>query len=110
MVLAVRVVGLAADGSNFDELIHTLDIAAKGVRLGGADRLGLKVGQVIEVRRKANKARFRVVWVGEPGTPRTGQAGLQAVEVAPNFWGLELPAHGEKEIAEIMLHPATAIG
>ncbi|MGZ4816529.1 MAG: hypothetical protein ACXVZV_14025 [Terriglobales bacterium] len=97
MVLGVRVLGDSATGP-FDELTHTLDIAMGGVRLGGMQRLQLRVGDVVEIRRKSRRGTFKVMWVGESGTPRTGQMGLQAIEVPPDFWGLEVPAEGEAPV------------
>jgi len=95
MVLGVRVLGSGKNGSQFDELTHTLDIALDGARLGGMERLPLKPGDVIELRRKNRRANFRVMWVGAPGTPRTGHVGLHAIEIHPDFWGIEVPRQGE---------------
>jgi hypothetical protein len=95
MVLAVRVVGTTSDGLDFDELIHTIDISTTGARLGGLFHLKLRKGDTVEVRRVQRRARFRVVWVGETGTPRFGHVGVQGIDMLPNFWGLELPNTGE---------------
>jgi len=98
MVLAVRVVGQSASGAAFDELTHTLDVAIGGARLGGLQRLPLQPGDVIEVRRRNRKANFTVMWVGEPGTPRTGQVGLHSFDAPSDFWGVEVPVEGEAPI------------
>ena len=95
MVLAVRVVGKTTGGIEFDELTHTIDIAVNGARLGGLFQLKLRKGDVIEIRRHQRRAKFRVVWVGEQGTPRYGHVGVQGIDMLPNFWGLELPSTGE---------------
>jgi len=95
MVLGVRASGQASSGLQFDELAHTLDIAIGGVRLGGMNRIQLQPGDVIEIRRQSRKARFKVAWVGAPGSPRDGQIGLQGIDASPNFWGLEVPVEGE---------------
>ena len=95
MVLGVRVLGSSKDGSQFDELTHTVDIALDGARLGGMERLSIHPGDVIEVRRRNRHAKFRVMWVGQPGTSRTGHVGVQAIDAPPNFWGLEVPKEGE---------------
>lgn len=95
MVLAVRVSGRTADGLEFDELTHTIDIAINGGRLGGMQSLKLRKGDVVEVKRLQRKAKFRVVWIGEPGTTRSGHVGIQAISALPNFWGLDLPEQGE---------------
>jgi len=95
MVLAVRVVGKTADGIEFDELTHTIDISTTGARVGGVFHLKLRKGDVIEIRRYQRRARFRVVWIGQPGTLRFGHVGVQGIDMLPNFWGLELPNTGE---------------
>ncbi len=98
MVLAVRVVGRLADGSPFDELIHTLDIAVGGARLGGLERMPLQQGDILEIRRKNRRACFKVMWVGEPGSSRTGHVGVQAVDAPADFWGIDVPIEGEAPI------------
>ena len=95
MVLAVRVNGRTADGLEFDELTHTIDIATNGARLGGMQRVKIRAGDVVEVKRHQRKAKFRVVWIGEQGTSRFGHVGIHAVSALPNFWGLDLPEKGE---------------
>jgi hypothetical protein len=95
MVLAVRIAGVDCQGKQFDVLTHTLDISRSGVRVGGLTDLHLRIGSTVSVQRRTSKATFRVAWVGVPGTPRTGHVGLRSVNVAPDFWGLELPLEGE---------------
>ena len=101
MVLAVRVVGSSKNGPQFDELTHTLDIAMDGARLGGMERVPLHKGDVIELRRKMRHGRFRVMWVGEKGTPRSGHVGLHAIDAPPDFWGLEVPVQGEATVLPV---------
>ena len=95
MVLAVRVVGTTSDGIDFDELTHTIDISTTGARLGGLFDVKLQKGEVIEIRRHQRRAKFRVIWIGGPGTPRFGHVGVKGIDMLPNFWGLELPTSGE---------------
>ncbi len=105
MVLAVRVIGKTQDGQEFDELTHTIDIAVNGARLGGMHRLQLRKGDIIEVRRHQRRAKFRIVWIGEQGTPRFGHVGIQGIDMFPNFWGLDLPNQGE--VANLPTHGTT---
>ena len=104
MVLAVRVVGSSNIGDPFDELTHTLDIAADGARLGGMERVPVRKGDIIELRRKTRHGRFRVMWVGEKGTPRSGHVGVRAVDAHPDFWGVEVPVQGEAPNAPVPGH------
>ncbi len=95
MVLTVRVAGRDSQNKRFDALTHTLDIAVDGARVGGLFNTALRKGDVVEVRRNHRKARFRVAWVGEAGTRREGQIGIQSIDAPAGFWGLEIPEHGE---------------
>jgi hypothetical protein len=106
MVLAVRVVGASENGSQFSELIHTLDIAADGARLGGMERVPVQKGDIIELRRKTRRGHFRVMWVGEKGSRRSGHVGVQAVDVHSDFWGVEVPIQGEASIPSVPNHAA----
>lgn len=105
MVLAVRVLGSNKNGSQFDELTHTLDIALDGARLGGMERVAVAPGDVIELRRRNRRGSFKVMWVGQPGTPRSGHVGVHAIEAPPDFWGLEVPHEGE--VAKVPVQPQT---
>jgi hypothetical protein len=104
MVMAVHVTGHDADGRKFELLTHTLDISLSGTRVGGMSLIPLKCGDEVEVQRKYRKGKFRVTWVGQPDSTRTGQLGLELISAPPDFWGLDLPTEGEKPIS-ITLHP-----
>lgn len=95
MVLGVRAIGKGTGDAAFDELTHTLDIGRGGARLGGMEKFPGKAGDVIEIRRRYCRGKFRVMWVGEPESERAGQVGLQAVDAPKDFWGLEVPFEGE---------------
>jgi PilZ domain len=45
-----------------------------------------KAGEVISITHKDNKARFRVAWVGVPGTEKAGQIGVQSVDASKCIW------------------------
>jgi hypothetical protein len=95
MVLGVRIVGRDSESRDFDELTHTLDIALGGARIAGIYKRTLRVGDVVELRRKHRRARFRVVWVGERDSGKDGQAGLRAIDAAADFWELPMPMQGD---------------
>ena len=44
------------------------------------------VGEIISVSYKSNKARFRVTWMGDAGTDKAGQAGVQSVDPERCIW------------------------
>ncbi len=97
MVLSVRACGHDANGAPFNLLTHTLDIALSGARLGGVT-LPLKIGDILEIQRKHLKTQMKVIWIGEPNTPRQGQVGLEAVNQDFAIWDLELPSDGEQPV------------
>jgi hypothetical protein len=95
MVLAIHVAGRDAEGHKFNVLTHTLDISLAGVRVGGMESVALDKGAVVEVQRKHRKAKFKVAWIGDNGSQRTGHVGLQSMDAPPEFWALDLPQEGE---------------
>jgi CheY-like chemotaxis protein len=52
------------------------DVSHHGARIDHAT-LSLKPGDTVHLLSSGQDARFRVIWVGEPGTPEEGQVGLQ---------------------------------
>jgi CheY-like chemotaxis protein len=52
------------------------DVSHHGARLGHTT-LSLKPGDTVHLLSSGQDARFRVIWVGESGTAREGQVGLQ---------------------------------
>jgi uncharacterized protein YukE len=87
--LAVRVFGMDANGKPFSCNATTLDLTRTGARLGGLPCL-LKQGDVIGIQQGIYKARFRVAWVGNPGGPHNGQAGVHCVESGRYIWDLPI--------------------
>lgn len=90
MVLPVKISGRDATGKPFFQLGHTLDLNRNGARLGGLPAL-VHFDDILEVQHRHKKARFRVTWVGRPGTPKANQVGVQYLEPDKDIWGLELP-------------------
>jgi hypothetical protein len=90
MVLPVKVWGRDATGKTFFQLAHTLDINRGGARVGGLLSL-VNFDDTVDLQHRHKKARFRVTWVGRPGTPKANQIGVQYVEPDKDIWGLELP-------------------
>ena len=52
------------------------DVSHHGARIDHTT-LSLKPGDTVHLLSSGQDARFRVIWVGEPGTPQEGQVGLQ---------------------------------
>lgn len=89
IVLPVRILGIDADDKPFQLNVHTLDITSLGVRLEGVQRL-LKSGDTIVVQYEKEKARYKVIWTGKPGTATEGQVGLFCAEPQKKIWGAAL--------------------
>ncbi|PYX88621.1 MAG: hypothetical protein DMG68_07820 [Acidobacteria bacterium] len=93
--LSVRIFGTDANGRIFSECVSTVNVSVQGAMLGGVNR-PIKPGEIIGLTYGKNKARFRVQWVGEPGTPQAGKIGVQ--NVASNcVWDVPLPKEGLDE-------------
>ena len=82
--LEVRVWGLDSSGRPFSHTVTTKEISALGARL--KDIAGVQKNDVIGVQYRDQKARFRVVWVGEANTERSGEVGIECVEPGKCIW------------------------
>jgi len=85
-VLPVRVRGIDKDGKSFDEVAHTLDIAAIGSRVGAIHH-ELRIADRVTVVYRQRRMEFLVVWTKLVGTHEY-QVGLQAVKQEKDSWGL----------------------
>jgi hypothetical protein len=74
-----------ANGRTLLQIVTTRNISRHGALLDGLQGT-LKPGEIISITFKNNKARFRVSWVGDPGTDRAGQIGVQSVDPAKCLW------------------------
>ncbi len=72
--------GLDRRGRAFIESAKTLDISTAGARITGLNTQ-LDPGSVLSIQLGNRKARFEVLWVGEPGSSREGEIGLKCIEV-----------------------------
>lgn len=89
LVLPVRVSGTDIDGKPFSQTSCTLDLNPRGAKLYGVRCLKGQ-GDIITLQYKKNRARFEVVWVGEPRSSRDGQLGVRNLDYGKNFWGFDL--------------------
>ena len=87
MAFPVRVCGLDSTGDLFEGAALTVNVTKQGARLR-ATTPPLEIGSIVAVRHNDNRARFRVAWLGEAGTPTYGELGLQLVDRGRNIWGL----------------------
>jgi hypothetical protein len=85
----IRVCGVDQQGHRFTQSAQAIDVSQHGARLDGIGYV-TRPGETIEVKRRWQSARFRVLWVGDPGTPEEGQAGVYALQPEKNPWGIDL--------------------
>jgi CheY-like chemotaxis protein len=64
---------------SFPQTTSLIDVSHRGARVGGI-AFHLKAGEVVHLVSDGVDARFRVIWVGEVGTPQEGQIGLQSLQ------------------------------
>ena len=62
--------------NSFSQTTLLIDVSHRGARLDGVAQQ-LKAGEVVHLVSDGCDARFRVIWVGDPGTSQEGQIGLQ---------------------------------
>ncbi|MGZ4787045.1 MAG: PilZ domain-containing protein [Terriglobales bacterium] len=87
----VRIFGMDSHGRPVSVASSTLDISKSGARLKEI-RCWDYPGEIIGIRHGMEKARFRIIWVGAPGTPIDGQIGLQCIEAGRYIWGVAPPS------------------
>jgi hypothetical protein len=84
------------------QLAHTLDVTEISARLAGLNIL-LQPGEIVEIQRGGRKAKFRVYWMGGPGTKLEGQAGVRGLDSAKTIWSIHLPTD-EPDVSADVLH------
>jgi hypothetical protein len=83
--IQVWVRGIDRSGNPFVQSAHTIDIGQSGARLDGVGYL-TGPGEVVQVKHGWRKARFRVVWIGQLGTPEANQIGICCLEGNKDLW------------------------
>jgi len=85
---------MGSDLKPFNIGAQTLDITHNGARLSGLPPLDMD--SVIGLQYGKDKARYKVVWIGEVGGKREGQIGLQVVQPGMAQWYKILEATPEE--------------
>src|SRR5436305_5744733 len=93
IALPIRVYGMGSDSKPFNQEDRTLDITREGARIDGLPHI--TAGETIGVQYGDARARYKVIWVGEPGGNKEGQIGVQVVEPGPSVWHKVLDATPE---------------
>jgi len=55
-----------------------IDVSHRGARIS-SEELRPKIGEIVHLLSQGREARFRVIWVGDPGTALEGRIGLQSL-------------------------------
>ncbi len=87
VVLPVRIFGIDSQNKPFNLRTETVDVTRLGARLHNVNCFS-KAGEVVGVQYEDRKARFRVCWVGLPGTPKEGDIGIQLMESDRPIWDI----------------------
>ncbi len=83
--LPIRVAGIDVNGRPVLQKAATRNISRGGALLEGIEGR-FKPKEIVSLTYKNNKARFRVSWMGEIGTDRAGQMGVQSIDATKCIW------------------------
>lgn len=107
-VLPVRVKGKDSNGKVFEELAHTLDVTATGLRLGSVRR-ELSVEDEVTVLFRQRRMQFRVVWTKKMKGTSEFQVGLQALTREKEAWGLNFAESAKQPIQAVSESSVSAL-
>jgi hypothetical protein len=103
IALPIRVWGMTIDGKPFNEQLKTCDVSRFGARIAFPN-CSLKLGDIVGVQYKTEKARFRVVWIA----PSKMEFGISGAEPGRSIWG-PLPAAGAHPLRSDAAAPAPPV-
>jgi hypothetical protein len=86
----VRIFGTDSAGQIFSEKVFTVNVSRHGAELNGVHAQP-KPGEIIGLTYGNTKIHFRVMWVGQPGTPKLGHVGLLNLSPEKALWDFPLP-------------------
>jgi hypothetical protein len=75
-------------------LASVKNLSGSGAVIHGMRRQ-MRPGEILEVQMDEEKAQFRVVWTGMPGTQAAGEIGLQRLACEPCIWTVALGCYSE---------------
>jgi len=87
-LIPVTVWGVDAHANAFTQSATVRNISGSGAVLQGIPQK-LKQGQILDVQFENERAQFRVVWAGLPGTYEEGEIGLERMDAELGFWHVE---------------------
>lgn len=106
--LKVEVCGRDAQGNPFLQTAYAKDTSYYGARLDGLECLK-GPGDIVQVTYKRKTTKFRVAWVGQPGSKEHGHIGLQSLEPRKNIWSIkQVPAASRQPLGDRVRSLASA--
>ncbi len=88
--LPITVSGIDHNGYRYRQTASTLDVSRRGARISGIPMIAERAS-LIEIEYRRRKARFRVVWTGNPDSAPVPEAGVVCVDGSACLWGDPLP-------------------
>jgi hypothetical protein len=86
--LPVQIWGMDANDCPFTQPASLRTISGRGATLQGVSAQ-LKTGDMVDVQYKGNKATFRIVWLGKPGTELEGEVGVENLSKDVLLWDID---------------------
>lgn len=103
IALPVKVSGWSESGKTISQMACTYDLSEKGARLVGVN-FPTHPGDIVVLERGKIKALYRVMWVGQDGTPLDGQVGVGCIEPDKMIWEVNLQEL-EEQYEPILIGP-----
>ena len=91
--LRVQLWGTDARGHPFLEVVCTENLSDQGAHVKGVC-MPLRSGDVVGLKYNGRNSLFRVVWVGEEGTPYASHLGLRGATAGASLWDVNLAPTG----------------
>lgn len=88
--LPVTISGVDQNGYRFKQTAYTRDVSRRGARLSGIP-IFLEPASAIQIEYRRRRARYRVVWIGNPHAAPVPEAGVVCTDGSTCLWGQPLP-------------------
>ncbi len=93
VALRVQLWGTDPEGHPFLEVVCTENLSDAGAHVKGVC-MPLRPGDVVGIKYNGRNSLFRVVWVGEEGTPYASHLGLKGAPAGTSLWDVNLAPSG----------------
>jgi len=84
----VQVWGVDKNSRPFIQVATVRNTSTLGATLQGM-RAQVKPGEVLDVKYEGQRAQFRFVWSGRPGSCEQGDMGLERLPEEPQIWDID---------------------